>query len=76
MIRKFGIQKKDNRIVLFNLAGIEGLKVGDIFFKRYEDGSTAILQDFKYLGEEYLNSIVDKLEGEEFNFGLLETKSI
>lgn len=77
MDKVFTIERDSNKVVLFNLKGIEGLEVGNIFFRRNEDTSIEILQDFEYLDKEYLNNIIDKLsEGYPYDFCLLETKSI
>ena len=77
MEKIFTIQRDKNQIVLFNLKDIYGLKKGDIFFRRNEDNTTEILQEFEYLDKEYLDNIVDKLlEEEQYDFSLLETKSI
>ena len=77
MEKIFTIQRDKNQIVLFNLKDIDGLKKGDIFFRRSEDTTTEILQDFEYLDKEYLDNIVDKLlEEEQYDFSLLESKSI
>jgi hypothetical protein len=77
MKKVFTIQRNKNQIVLFNLKDIDGLKKGDIFFRRNEDNTTEILQDFEYLDKEYLDNILDKLsEEEQYDFSLLETKSI
>ena len=77
MEKIFAIQRDKNQIVLFNLKDINDLKKGDIFFRRNEDNTTEILQDFEYLDKEYLDNILDKLsEEEQYDFSLLESKSI
>lgn len=77
MDKIFCIEKKENHIVLFNLKGMDGLNRGDIFFIRNKDNTTEILHDYKYLDIEYLNKIIDNLsEEEQYNFTLLESKSI
>ena len=77
MKKIFAIQRDKNQIVLFNLKDINDLKKGDIFFRRNEDNTTEILQDFEYLDKEYLDNILDKLsEEEQYDFSLLESKSI
>lgn len=56
---------------------MNGLIIGDVFFKRNKDNTTEMLQDYKYLDKEYLDKIVDSLsEEEQHDFDLLESKSI
>ena len=77
MEKIFKIQRDKNQIVLFNFKSIDNLSVGDIFFRRNEDKTIEILQEFEYLDEEYLDSILDKLsEEEEYDFSLLENELI
>jgi hypothetical protein len=77
MEKIFAMQRDKNQIILFNLKDIDGLKKGDIFFRRNKNNTTEILQDFVYLDKEYLDNIIDKLsEEEQYGFSLLESKSI
>jgi len=77
MEKIFCVEKTENHIVLFNLKGLNGLKNGDVFFRRNKDNTTEILQDYEYLDKEYLNKIIDNLsEEEQYDFSLLESKSI
>ena len=77
MEKIFCVEKTENHIVLFNLKGMNGLKSGDVFFRRNKDNTTEILQDYEYLDKEYLNKIIDNLsEEEQYDFSLLESKSI
>ena len=77
MEKIFCVEKTENHIVLFNLKGINGLNSGDVFFRRNKDNTTEILQDYEYLDKEYLDKIVDSLlEEEQYDFDLLESKSI
>ena len=77
MEKIFSVQKNNDEIVLFNLKGMNGLSSGDIFFKRNKDNTTDILQEYEYLDEKYLNNIIDNLlDNEQYDFTLLESKSI
>ena len=77
MEKIFCVEKTENHIVLFNLKGINGLNIGDVFFRRNKDNTTEILQDYEYLDKEYLNKIIDNLSQEEqYDFDLIESKSI
>jgi hypothetical protein len=77
MEKIFCVEKTENHIVLFNLKGINGLNIGDVFFRRNKDNTTEILQDYEYLNKEYLDKIVDNLSQEEqYDFDLIESKSI
>lgn len=76
-MKVFTIQRDKNKIVLFNVKDINGLSIGDIFFRYNEDKTIEILQDFEYLDKEYLSTILDKLSDEEnYDFSLLENKSL
>lgn len=77
MEKIFTIQRNPNQPVIFNVAGIDDLTIGDIFFRRNEDNTTDILQDFEYLDKIYLDSILDKLlDNKQYDFSLLESKLI
>ena len=73
----FAIERNENKSVLYSLKDIDGLNRGDVFFRRNEDNTTEILQDFEYLDKTYLDSIIDKLsEEEQYDFSLLESKKL
>ena len=57
MEKIFCVEKTENHIVLFNLKGINGLNIGDVFFRRNKNNTTEILQDYEYLNKEYLDKI-------------------
>ncbi len=52
MEKIFCVEKTENHIVLFNLKGINGLNIGDVFFRRNKDNTTEILQDYEKMGRE------------------------
>jgi hypothetical protein len=55
----------DCEFCFFNVKNMDGLKIGDIFYKKHLDGSESILQEYEHLDKEYLANVANRIEFDE-----------